>query len=378
MDINSHISWKPGMPLKTSTFKGLNSRMEAHEQLLGRLFSNGTIIGVIPNTPLNIEGVFVRNNYELEPLRITALMPDGSLIDINETVQVNIPILYGNVYYLAVAKSDELVEFESDDVPYMRPAYKYSIVPLEELKEGKMMPLTRFSVVNGTFSIDKDYELPHIFLGSSATLLERRDKIAEQLLEISRHPKLVVPDAVRLFAQLAFELKTLNGDSKTDRFVRLLKKVVLALEYFVMPQGDDKIPTVEPEILDLTPFFEWLNQYLSKSTEVLDNVVIEDNSIDYEKLKEEIKAEIYERVNPELYERLINDLKVNLYDRLKQALTIDLTEYIDNIVAPRLKETVTEEVRQALKQPLYDELYEALYNALYVPEEEEELFIPKI
>lgn len=366
------------MPLKASTFNGLNQRMETHEKLLAQLYAKGSMIGVMPNTPLSIEGMFVRNNYEIEPLRITALMPDGDIIDVNESVQINIPILYGNVYYLGVAKSEEFVEFESDDVPYIRPAYVCKIVTLEELKEGKMMPLSRFSVVNGNFTIDKDYELPYLFMGSSPTLLAKRDTISEQVLEISRHPKLVVPDAARLFSELFFELKTLNGDSQTERFIHILKKIVLAMEYFIMPQGDDKIPTVEPEMLDLTPFFEWLRQYLSKATEVLDNVVIEDNSIDYEKLKEEIKAEIYERINPELYERLINDLKVNLYDRLKTALTVDLTEYIDNVVSPHLKETITEEVRQQLKQPLYDELYEALYNALYVPEEEEELFIPKI
>ena len=49
--------------------------------------------------------------------------------------------------------------------------------------------------------------------------------------------------------------------------------------------------------------------YLSGANTVLDGLVLEDDTIDYEALLAQAKQELYERLNPELYEKLLLQIK---------------------------------------------------------------------
>ena len=129
---------------------------------------------------------------------------------------------------------------------------------------------------------------------------------------------------------------------------------------------------------------------------VLDKVVLVDNTIDYEALLKQAKAELYAQLHEELIVKLLEETKEKLITLVKEEMqnalaqqTQALTDYINNEMKPVLMEELRTEMNRSLKlmeddlkenlyERLYQELFEHLFNALYVPEPESERFIPLI
>ena len=129
---------------------------------------------------------------------------------------------------------------------------------------------------------------------------------------------------------------------------------------------------------------------------MLDKVVLVDNTIDYEALLRQAKAELYAQLHEELIVKLLEETKEKLIALVKEEMqnalaqqTQTLTDYINNEMKPVLMEELRTEMNRSLKlmeddlkenlyERLYQELFEHLFNALYVPEPESERFIPLI
>ena len=129
---------------------------------------------------------------------------------------------------------------------------------------------------------------------------------------------------------------------------------------------------------------------------VLDKVVLEDNTIDYDALLKQAKAELYAQLHEELIVKLLAETKEELLKMVKEELenslaqqTQTLTDYINNTLKPSLQEHFIEEMKRSLAimeddlsekiyERLYEGLFEHLFNALYVPEPEDEKFVPLI
>lgn len=378
MDINSHIDWRPGMPLKAQTFEGLYRNIDTRDKLLLKLYGEGAQVGILPDTEVAVDGVFVRNTFEIDRLRITALLRDGNIIDADETMSISIPMLSGDAYYLGIAPSGESIAFESKDVRYLRPKYAYALLTMDELQRSSHMPIAKFRIDNNQFHIDSSYILPYLLIGGCQALLDYHKAVAEKLYALCQHPNLVDPDGHHTILQQLFDFKTLGSDTKTSEWAKRLQEIALSIDYFVMRPNSRQQELPQPSVLDLRPYLEWVLQFIDQAIGVLDTVVIEDNSIDYDKLKQEIKDEIYARVNPELYQRLIEDLQEKLRTELSEKLTATLSEYIATVVQPMMSEKLAAELSQSLQSELYPALYDALYQALYIPPEEEEDFMPMI
>lgn len=112
VDINARINWMPGMELTAETFSGIGEQLEFRQQLAIRAALGSNRMGLVPDSPFICNGIFVKNRFEVTGFRCTALLPSGRMIDADEDVQVTIPMLFGNLYYLTVGFSDEKVEFE--------------------------------------------------------------------------------------------------------------------------------------------------------------------------------------------------------------------------------------------------------------------------
>ena len=136
------------------------------------------------------------------------------------------------------------------------------------------------------------------------------------------------------------------------------------------------IPVPEPR--DFQIWFEWFSAFLQSSAQVLDGVVLEDNTIDYEALLEQAKKELYERLNPELYERLLLQIKDELREEIGKALADTLTAYINDTLKPELEKAITEDLHERIFDNLFNELYDQLYTALYIPEDADDEFVPQI
>lgn len=382
MDINARINWKPGMEMTAQTLAGMNQHIDFQQQVAIRAALGNTRIGLLPNAPFNNQGSFVRNTFEIEHFKCTALLPSGKIIDADERAVVTIPMLYGNQYYLTVGFGEEQTEFEKDGVAYIRPKYVYQINTLEELDGKDLLPIARFSVSEGVFSVDADFIPPTLQLICEKRYKDYIQKIAERLEALATHEKLVDEFGKRALLHYLFLLKGYNLKNLTSDFIQFTQEIAQAISYYIIApkthvEEAAEIPT--PSQYDVEAWIKWLDNYMTGAISVLDHLEIEDHTIDFEELKAQIKAELYAQMTPELHDRLLSDIKDELKAELEQLLTDTLTNYMEQNMKPILYGQLKEELPTDLYQPLYDSLYDALYNALFVPtEKEEDKFMPLI
>lgn len=383
MDINSRINWKPGMELTAETFAGMNRHIDFQQRVAIQAALDCTRIGILPDAPFNNNGVFVRNTFEMEHFRCTALLPSGRIIDANEPVVVTIPMLLGKRYYLSVGFGEGETEYESDGVAYVRPQYSYSINTFEEIDGKDLLPVVRFNADEGVLSVDPDFVPPTLQLVCDQRYRGYIDTYAERLDNIAKHEKLVDEFGKRAVLHYLFILKGYGLRMSTTDFMLLTQEIAQAVGYYIYslnPQASPLLEEITPSQYDMEVWLKWLDGYLTGAMSVLDNSVPTENTVDYEKLKEQIKAELIQTITPELHDRMLPEIKEQLSHELEQRLADTLKDRLEYALKPALYAQLRQELSADLFQQLFDSLYEALYNALFVPveKEEEKDFVPMI
>lgn len=378
MDVNAKINWMPGMELTTHTFRLLEKSLDFKQRLALKAALGENRLGLLPATEFKGKGMFVKNNFEITPLKVTAILSSGRLIDVDEDISVQIPMLYGDEYYLAAGFGETVHEYEREGVPFVRDNYSFSVKSLEELKKGDFFPVARFKVKDGIFSIDDSFIPPCLFISENQEFHKYKDNYIELLEKIARHSNMEEGDAKRCFIRYLFQLKSLYSNASVKEFISLASEICQAADYFIIkPHTGNNLIIEIPDYYDIEKWLLWLKGYLEGAVSVLDKVVLVDNSIDYDALLEQAKRELYERLSPELLEKLPARIKDELYKeiigRLKDSLPAYLLEKINE-----LKNQVSGEVTENITPKLFDDLYDKLYNALYVKPEEEDEFIPLI
>ena len=379
LDINSRIKWMPGMELTAQTFRSLSEDLDFRQQLALQAALGNHRMGLLPGAEFINTGCFVKNRFEMERFRCLAVLPSGRLVDADESVAIDIPMLYGTEYYLTVSIGLNVVEFEKEGIPYVRPQYEYAINTLEEVEQADVLPVVRFRADNGVFSVETDFIPPCLMLSADARFQTYIGRYAEQLQALIAHANLEEGEGKRALLRYLFRLKSYGQNNAVHDFVLLLQEMVQAIDYYIVtPQVEEPKPVPEPSPADVERWLRWVEDYLTGASSVLDHVVLEDNTIDYFALLEQAKKELYERLNPELYEKLLLKIKGELREELQTHLTAALQSYVDDNAKPELGSLLSTELHEKLHGQLYPELYEALFNALYVPTPEEEEFIPII
>ena len=370
------------MEMTAGTLAGMNQHIDFQQQVAIQAALGNTRIGLMPNAPFNNKGNFVRNTFEMEHFRCMALLPSGRIIDADEMAVVTIPMLYGNHYYLAVGFGDGQTEFEKEGVPYIRPQYTYQICTLEELEGKDVMPVVRFTVNDGVFSVDADYIPPTLQLVCDDRYQTHIQQIVNRLEALATHEHLVDEFGTRALLHFLFLLKGYNLKNLTSDFVQFTQEIAQAVCYYILTphtQAEQAVEIPVPTQYDIELWLRWLDNYLGGAVSVLDQLVLEDNSIDFDALKAQIKAELYEQMTPELHDKLLGEIKEELRAEIEQHLSETLTNYVEQTLKPALHDQLAEELTADLYQQLYDALYDALYNALFVPTaKEEDDFMPLI
>ena len=306
-------------------------------------------------------------------------------------------MLFGDRYYLTIGVGDGQIEFEKEGVAYTRPVYEYALKTTEEVESEDVMPMMRFSVRDGVFSIDTDYIPPCLSLVSEPRFAEYVDRYVVQMMAITSHQNLEDGDGKRALLHYLFFLKGYNLKNSVHDFVMLLQEIAQAVDYYIItPHMDQPVEIQMPSQIDIQLWLDWFGNYLAGSIAVLDKVVLVDNTIDYDALLKQAKAELYTQLHEELIVKLLAETKEELLKLVKEELqnaldqqTQTLTEYINNTMRPELLTQIQAEVKHSLNmmedelsekiyERLYEELFEHLFNALYVPEPENEKFVPLI
>lgn len=397
MDLNSRINWLPGMEITAQTFIGLEEKLDFQQQIAIRAALGSTQMGMLPGTELSCKGVFVKNTFEVEDLRCMALLPSGKIIDADEKAVVPIPMLFGDSYYLTIGISDTTTSFEKEGVPYLRPHYEYALLSLEEAESQDVMPLVHFNVKDGMFSIDTAYIPPCLLMTGNQQFTTYVEKYISKLSTITSHQNLEEGDGKRALLHYLFIMKGYSQRNSVHDFLMLLQEIAHAVDYYIIsPNTEQPIVIPQPRQVDVMKWLNWFEDYLTGAVAVLDKVVLVDNTIDYEALLKQAKAELYAQLHEELIVKLLEETKEKLITLVKEEMqnalaqqTQTLTDYINNEMKPVLMEELRTEMNRSLKlmeddlkenlyERLYQELFEHLFNALYVPEPESERFIPLI
>lgn len=397
MDLNSRINWTPGMEITAQTFLGMEEKLSIQQRIAIRAALGSTRLGMLPGAILSCDGTFVKNAFEIEHLQCTALLSSGRIVDASEQVAVTIPMLFGDRYYLTIGLGDTNTEFEKDGVAYVRPHYEYAVQTREEVEAADVMPLIRFSVKEGVFSIDADYIPPCLLMTSDPRFAEYVEKYVGQLTTISSHQNLEEGDGKRALLHYLFIMKGYSKKNSVHDFVMLLQEIAQAVNYYIItPNTEQAVEIPEPVQIDIQLWLEWFGNYLTGSVAILDKVVLVDNTIDYDALLKQAKQELYTQLHEELIVKLLSETREELLKLVKEELqnsleqqTQTLTDYINNTMKPDLLEQMQTTLKHSLSilednlsekiyERLYEELFEHLFNALYVPEPEDEKFVPLI
>lgn len=392
---NSNIIWHSGMELTPAVFRNLEGDLSQRQRVMVRAALADGRIGILPETEVCTDGAFVRKTFEMTGLRLTALTASGEIISVDDDLKCKLPKLSDGVYMLCLgASAEEVHQYQRDGIQYQRPQYELSVVFENDLEtlSGDIIPLKRMVVADGTLTIDSKYIVPALAMSSDARFVEYRDRIAASLEQIATHQNMDEGDCRRTLMQLLFRLRALQKNRMVRDFTDLLQEIAMTVQYYVLgqlgktleecpqlPQNLDADTRREPSQYNIAAFLEWIEEYLTSMQQIMEKVVIVDNTIDYDKLKAELREEIYTALREEVYEKMIQEMHDRLRGELTDEILAEVKRLVEEELEPRLRETLSEE----LYNKLYPNLYQALYDALYAILHQENLdatpqFVPLI
>lgn len=372
------------MELTAKTFSALDDNFDLR-QLISIKTTNGLRVGRLPGTEFGANGSFVRSSFEIPRLQCMALLASGMIVSVDERVVVPVAPPSEIYTYLTVGFGSKVVEYEAYEQKFLRPSYTFQFKTLAEIEtntskpEDYVFPILRFKVSDGRIAVDPSYIPPCLIIESDERFLQYRDRILVKLDTIINHKNLEDGEGKRTLLRNIFMIKSYSSNNSMESFMQLMYETASAVKYFIVTgDGDSASPVSMWSQYDVERWLSWFVEYLDTAVGTLDETELEDHSIDYDKLKAELRKEIYDMMLPELLER-IKKVQQIINDDLHQKLSDALRDYIDGTFRKQLHDTLNVELNDELRQPLYDSLYEALYNALFVPTvEEEDNFMPLI
>lgn len=378
MDVNSKLQLKPGFQLTAESVNKLVETLGDFQQTAVGTVAGGRL-GLLSGHENKVRGAFVRNTFEVTVKDFMALLPSGKILNIDESAVINVPLLYGDVYYLTVKMTDDTVTFESEGIPFVRNNYGYSISTFEEMVQNVSFPLMRFVVKDGIFSVDEAFMMPCLVLDTEPRLNDFQNRLAETLTALAKHQNMTKGTAQQMLFNYIFRLNTLTINWLSQYFYSLASEIAAAIDVFIMkPNVETPEEVMEFSSYDPERWLSWLLGYIDKAAKVLDGVVVEEEKIDLESIKQELRAEIYEHIQPDL-EKMVNERVDNLSEALQTRIEDVLKDYVSGKIRGELHDALRLELDADLRASLYSDLYQALYSVLCIPKEEEDnTFIPLI
>jgi len=370
MDFDARIEWKPGMALTAKVLRKRDDNIEERRRAFLRTLMGSGQIGLLPGYEYQGWGAFSGKVYELTGLKVTAVLPSGRVINVDEDLKIEVPSLTDGEYFLCLCITDRIHEFERDDIPYSRPEYELSILKQEKIDGNDIFPLKRFVVEDGVLQVDEKYIPPVIIIRQNEEIPALMSSLAETLSQICSHPNMEEGDCKHSLLRYFFRLKSFNTERPLALLLDVLNELSEAVDYFLVDglgKHLDEIPQEvsvlrtdvrrKPHLSHILVYLGWLESYLKAQLLLMDRIVLSDDTVDYEKLKKEISED--------LFARLHDDLSVKVYEELRPALTSEITESVCDTVRKYMDDNLSPELKEFLRTSLHDSLYSELYDSLY-------------
>lgn len=382
-DINARIDWQTGMELTAQAIKELGLNLD-YKQRVANCIANNNRIGILPNSEFHCQGAFVKNVLEINNLKCRALLPSGKIVDADEDVTINIPVLYGDKYYLTVSFGDKEIQFDKEEVPFVRPQYIYELHSIEEIEQGDYMPIMKFDVADGMFTISQSFIAPCLLIKSNDSFESYTETYIEGIEQLADHSNLEEGEGKRCLLRYLFLLKSYDKNESTHNYMQFVQEIAQAVDYYIMTPNMETAPDIpDYSMFDAEEWLSWFEEYLDDAKGVLDDVVLEDHGIDIEKLKAEIKMEIHDQMYTELLDQIKKEIEEQYAPEIQEQAKEKLTQYIDDVLRKQLDADLKDELPPMIYDKLYQALYDALHDALSIREEKveevvEDEFVPKI
>jgi len=339
----------------------------------------GSRAGILPAKEFKCESSFVRKSLEFRLSGCLAVLPSGNLLDVDESASLEIPKLDEGEYYVTVGQGEDRIEFECDEVPMSRPVYHYRLRKFEELSRNDELPFLRLEVEGGEVTVDRDYIPPFRQMLSDSRFSDILDTLSAKLGTIAGHPNLAHGDGRRTILHYQFMLGGFTMERRVDELLQLSAELAQSVRHHIwLPNKDDvgQIPVCSE--YDVRKWFKWLDSFLDGASEILDGVVLKDETIDYDKLYGQLRKELFETLHPQLMDEVQKRVE-SLREDMQAQISETLKDFISGEFRRKLHDELDVELSGTLEQKLYSSLYEALYDALFVPEvKEEDTFTPRI
>lgn len=392
MDFDARIEWKPGMALTAKVLKRRDDNIEERRRAFIRTLMGSGQVGLLPGYEYHGWGAFSGKVYELTGLKVTAILPSGRVINIDEDLKIEVPSLTDGEYFLCLCITDRIHEFERDDIPYSRPEYELSILKQEKIDGNDILPLKRFFVEDGILQVDEKYIPPVIIIRQNEQIPAFMSSFADILSQICSHPNMQEGDCKHSLLRYFFRLKSFNTERPLALLLDVLNELAEAIDYFVVDGLGKSLDELPREVSDLktdvrrTPhlsnilvYLSWLESYLKAQILLMDRIVITDDNVDYEQLKKEISEDLFARLSEELSVKLYEDLRPSLTSEITESVCDTVRKFMDENLTPELKEYLGTSLHDSLYPELYDSLYAELSKLQYRPMDvEEDSFIPII
>ena len=338
----------------------------------------GSRSGILPVGQFKCEAAFVRGILELE-IECVAVSPSGVILQIADHAVIPVPHLDAGEHYLGVGLGVEMSQFEVEETPFERPSYRYEFRRLEELEDNDLVPVLRLTAQNDTLSIDPRYIAPFFEVRSDPRIAQAREEIYGKAKKLATHDNVTKVEVRRALLNYVFLLGTGNLLDSVIELARITKSLVSTLRYYIIEPFAESVPEIPHLFLqDIEKWFSWINEYLDLALATVDKVVIEDEKINLDALKAEVKAELSEELMQQ-----VNTVVDERVAQLRDSLKAEIEEVLKDFVSGAFRQRLHDDLQSELSPLLYDELYDKLYQALSElfekrKEENESTYIPLI
>lgn len=287
MNKDIRINWNMGMELLPETFIHLENQLAEYRAMLRKVQASKQF-GLIPDMPFSASVSISGNTLTLNSVECHALLQHGDVVDVKrgEGFNINIPDRSESLY-LAIWTADKTMEYELDDIPFLRNGNQFGLLPLDELV-GKM-PIAKLVTENGAWKLQDDYVVPVITMNSSAALVEAKEGITPLVRQILNHGKFHQLRNRDLIGLLAYEMDCIDGEQGPKDFVVLCRRFARLLSYAI-----SSLPTelVKYNPYDIQLFLNDFRAILLKAYEILVNLeVVEQNEQKAKEMAVEVEEE---------------------------------------------------------------------------------------
>ena len=271
MNRDTRINWNMGMELLPETFIHLENQLAEYRMMLRKVQASRQF-GLIPDMPFNASVTVDGGTLTLNSVECHALLQHGDIVDIKRDVsfKFTIPNRSCNLY-LAVWTADKEMEYEIDDVPFIRHGSQFGFFALGELV-GKM-PIAKLLKNEEGWKVHDEYVVPLVTMETSRVVVEKVKALLHLAKQAGSCEQFAALPNHEIMGMLVDEMACVDTMQGPKEFAVLCRRFARLLAVSIMPEP---VRFVDYNPYDVQMFLDDMLAFLTKANEVLSSIALEE------------------------------------------------------------------------------------------------------